>query len=183
MGGLCAGRGQDPHRWINREFHGWWVGGEFNIAVDVNDGALLDLRRFLLRFWSAYHPLYNGNQPVIHPQPAGIAVTDSSARFVGWHAITILRVALDQSKLMRVYFFNPNNDSGQNWGNGVQVSTHGHGERHGESSLPLVHFASRLYIFHGDALQRAGSVPVPDEDLNLAMDLARQSWGEGRAER
>ena len=46
-------------------------------------------------------------------------MTDSSARFVGWHAITILRAALDPEGTMRVYFFNPNNDSGQDWGGTV----------------------------------------------------------------
>lgn len=183
MGRRCAGRGEDPHRWINRELHGWWVGGEFNIVVDVNDGALVNLRGFLERFWAAYHPLYNGNQPVIHPQPAGIAVTDSAARFIGWHAITILRVALDQARIMRVYFFNPNNDSGQNWGNGVEVSTHGHGERSGEASLPFGDFASRLYIFHSDPLQRVGIPRVPDDELEEAMAMARESWGAERKER
>jgi hypothetical protein len=183
MGRLCLGRGEDPHRWINRELHGWWVGDEFNIAVSVADGALVDHRAFLHRFWAAYHPLYNGNQPVIHPQPAGIAVTDSAARFIGWHAITLLRVALDQTREMRVYFFNPNNDSGQNWGNGVQVSTHGHGERNGESSLPFVDFASRLYIFHSDPLQRVGVADVPDAELDAAMTMARESWAAGRPER
>ena len=183
MGRRCRGRGEDPHRWINRELHGWWVGGEFNIAVDVEDGALVKLRDFLEGFWAAYHPLYNGNQPVIHPQPAGIAVTDSAARFIGWHAITILRVALDQNQVMRVYFFNPNNDSGQNWGNGVEVSTHGNGERNGESSLAFADFASRLYIFHSDPLQRVGVAEVPEEELALAMEQARESWGAGRDER
>lgn len=183
MGRRCLDRGEDPHRWINRELHGWWVGGEFNIVVDVVDGALVNLRGFLEGFWAAYHPLYNGNQPVIHPQPAGIAVTDSTARFIGWHAITILRVAMDQAREMRVYFFNPNNDSGQSWGNGVEVSTHGQGERNGESSLPFADFASRLYIFHSDPLQRVGIAEVPEGEISRAMDMARESWGAGRAER
>ena len=68
-------------------------------------------------------------EPVIHPQPAGIAVTDSNGMYLGWHAITIVRVGLDQSGEMRVYFFNPNNDSGQDLGLGIVVSTHGSGER------------------------------------------------------
>ena len=183
MGVRCAGRGEDPHKWINRELHGWWVGREFNIAVDVNDGALVGLEDFLRSFWATYHPLYNGNQPVIHPQPAGVAVTDSLGRFIGWHAITILRVALDQAQTMRVYFFNPNNDSGQNWGNGVEVSTHGNGERFGEASLPFADFASRLYIFHSDPLQRVGLPSVPAGELQAAMQMARESWGAERAER
>jgi hypothetical protein len=183
MGVMCADRPEDPHKWINRELHGWWVGREFNISVDVADGALIDLRGFLKNFWATYHPMYNGNQPVIHPQPAGVAVTDSLGRFVGWHAITILRVALDQSQEMRVYFYNPNNDSGQNWGNGVEVSTHGNGERFGEASLPFADFASRLYIFHSDPLQRVGLPRVPERELKAAMQMARESWGEDREER
>ncbi|HAB05377.1 MAG TPA: hypothetical protein DCE35_08020, partial [Alcanivorax sp.] len=31
MGALCADRGDDPHRWINPEFHGWWVGRGFKL--------------------------------------------------------------------------------------------------------------------------------------------------------
>ncbi|WP_429886580.1 hypothetical protein, partial [Geoalkalibacter halelectricus] len=125
MGRRVAERGEDPHRWINPELHGWWVGRDFHIAVDVATGKLHDHAGFLRRFHASYHPLHNGNQIVIHPQPAGIAVTDSLGRFVGWHAIAITRVALDPSGEMRVYFFNPNNDSGQNWGCSVILSTSG----------------------------------------------------------
>ncbi|NED69999.1 hypothetical protein G3I15_54685, partial [Streptomyces sp. SID10244] len=82
-------------------------------------GDIIDLDDFIRQFYAAYHPGYNGNQPLIHPQPAGIAFTDSAARYVGWHAITILRVAADPNGVVRVYFFNPNNDSGQDWGDSV----------------------------------------------------------------
>ena len=128
----------------------------------------------------SYHPFYNGNQPVIHPQPAGIAVTDSSAHFVGWHAITLIRVALDQQEQMRVYFYNPNNDSGQDWGNGVIVSTQGHGERYGEASLPFDQLASRLYIFHDDPVEEAGNLAVPAEELAGVMAMAKASWAATR---
>jgi len=90
------------------------LGGGFRLLVDVPSGQLVEVDDFLRHFYAAYHPLHNGNQPLIHPQPAGIAVTDSTARFIGWHAITILRVSLDPRDVMRVYFYNPNNDSGQN---------------------------------------------------------------------
>ncbi|MBN2702166.1 MAG: hypothetical protein ACPW60_01125 [Methylohalobius sp. ZOD2] len=180
MGRLCKTRDQDPHRWINPEFHGWWVGREFLIAVDVTTGTLKNYDAYLAHFYQSYHPYYNGNQPVIHPQPAGIAVTDSAARFVGWHAITLIRVALDQESVMRVYFYNPNNDSGQDWGNGVVVSTHGHGERFGEASLPFAQLASRLYIFHDDPVEEAGSLPVPLEELEAAKAMALASWAAGR---
>ena len=137
MGRRCIGREGDPHRWVNPEFHGWWSGRGFSINVDVATGQLTEVDTFIRHFYASYHPYYNGNQPLIHPQPAGIAVTDSAARFIGWHAITILRASLDPSDVMRVYFYNPNNDSGQDWGDGVKVSTSGNGERFGEG-LPAL---------------------------------------------
>jgi hypothetical protein len=180
MGRLCAGRGEDPHRWINPEFHGWWVGREFLIAVDVASGRLKDYDGYLAQFYASYHPLYNGNQPLIHPQPAGIAVTDGNARFVGWHAITLIRVALDQEEVMRVYFYNPNNDSGQDWGNGVVVSTHGHGERYGEASLPFDQLASRLYIFHDDPVESSRVESLPADELREVKKMALESWAADR---
>lgn len=180
MGRLCAGREGDPHRWINPEFHGWWVGRGFRINVDVKTGQLYELEGFLRHFYAYYHPFYNGNQPLIHPQPAGVAVTDSAARFIGWHAITIQRAALDLNGVMRVYFFNPNNDSGQDWGDGVTVSTADNGELFGEASLPFEQFASRLYIFHYDPLERGEPADVSRDALDRVVGLIQRSWGIGR---
>lgn len=180
MGRLCGGRPEDPHRWINPEFHGWWVGHEFAIAVDVPTGKLRNYPDFLRLFYGCYHPLYNGNNPVIHPQPAGIAITDSALRFLGWHAISIQRVGLDPEGVMRIYFFNPNNDSGQDWGDGIQVSTAGQGERYGESSLPFPAFTSRLYIFHYDPREVPEQIVVPEEELEQVITLATNSWAKGR---
>ena len=180
MGRLCADREGDPHRWINPEFHGWWVGREFMLAVDVKTGQLSGYQEFIEKFYRSYHPLYNGNHPIIHPQPAGLATTDSLANFVGWHAITLIRVALDQTNVMRVYFFNPNNDSGQNWGNGVHVSTQGHGERYGESSLPFDQMASRLYIFHDDPAGRPPPPALPSEEISEVHKMAVESWAKDR---
>ncbi|MCE8043169.1 hypothetical protein HOP60_13485 [Halomonas daqingensis] len=180
MGRRCIGREGDPHRWVNPEFHGWWSGRGFRINVDVASGQLHELDVFLRHFYASYHPYYNGNQPLIHPQPAGIAVTDSAARFIGWHAITILRVSLDPTEVMRVYFFNPNNDSGQDWGDGVRVSTAGNGERFGEASLPFEQFASRLYIFHYDPLERGELANVTQEELNRVTGYVHRSWGANR---
>ncbi|OZB12481.1 MAG: hypothetical protein B7X58_11435, partial [Marinobacter sp. 34-60-7] len=177
MGRQCADRDGDPHQWVNPEFHGWSAGRGFAINVDVATGKLDDLDGFVRHFYSSYHPFYNGNQPLIHPQPAGIAVTDSAARFIGWHAITILRAGLDQDGEMRVYFFNPNNDSGQDWGHGVKVSTAGNGERFGESSLPFEQFVSRLYIFHYDPLERGEPAAVDAEELQRVIQGVYQSWG------
>ncbi|WP_084420136.1 hypothetical protein [Henriciella litoralis] len=180
MGRLCAPRGGDPHEWINPEMHGWWVARKFNIVVDVPTGKLVDADDFIRRFYAAFHPDHNGNQPVIHPSPAGIAVTDSAARFVGWHAIAIIRVARDPSGTVRVYFFNPNNDSGQDWGAGVHVSTSGHGEYYGESSVPIGDFVSRLYIFHSDPLEQAASSPVEQSEVDRVRQMAIESWAADR---
>ncbi|MCK5885688.1 MAG: hypothetical protein KAG70_04245, partial [Alcanivorax sp.] len=69
MGRRCMDREGDPHRWVNPEFHGWWSGRGFRINVDVESGKLWELDDFLRHFYAAYHPYYNGNQPLIHPQP------------------------------------------------------------------------------------------------------------------
>jgi hypothetical protein len=180
MGRRSVGRGEDPHKWVNSEFHGDHVGHGFRIAVDVFTGGLKDFEGFIRDFYAAYHPFYNGNIPVINPQPAGIAVTDSASRFLGWHAITIQRLALDANQVMRVYFFNPNNDSGQNWGQGIVTSTQGNGELYGEASLPVARFASRLYVFHYDPLEKGEPDDVPASEVELAMGLARDSWASGR---
>ncbi|WP_425552727.1 hypothetical protein [Halomonas cibimaris] len=180
MGRRCVGRDGDPHRWVNPEFHGWWAGRGFRISVDVATGQLIDVDTFLRHFYASYHPLYNGNQPLIHPQPAGIAVTDSAGRFIGWHAITVLRASLDPGEQMRVYFYNPNNDSGQDWGDGVVVSTAGNGERFGEASLPFEQFASRLYIYHHDALEHGELAAVGEDELNRVKGYIERSWGADR---
>lgn len=180
MGALCAGRTGDPHQWINRELHGWWVGRGCDLAVDIASGMLTDFDRFTRRFYAAYHPDYNNGQPVIHPQPAGIAMTDGAARYVGWHAISICRVALDRKDVMRVYFFNPNNDSGQDWGDDVVVATKGNGERYGESSLPFPEFLSRLYLFHFDPLEQGHPDDVPAAEVARVEQMARASWASDR---
>lgn len=130
MGRLCGERDDDLHRWINPEMYGWWVGHGFLSVISRQTGRIRDYEDFVRHFYACYHPYYNGNIPVIHPQPAGIAVTDSGGR----HAITIIRVNLDRDGEMRLYFFNPNNDSGQDWGQGIHCSTQSSGERHGEAS-------------------------------------------------
>lgn len=180
MGRRCIGRDEDPHRWINPEFHGWWTGRGFRIAVNIATGHLEKLDDFLRYFYASYHPYLNDNQPVIHPQPAGIAVTDTAGRFIGWHAITIQRVGLDPDQVMRVYFYNPNTDSGQDWGQGVVVSTAGNGERFGEASLPFEQFASRLYIFHYDPLEPGNTQAVEQSLLDDITAMVHQSWAAAR---
>ncbi|SOB77844.1 hypothetical protein SAMN04488490_3677 [Marinobacter sp. LV10R510-11A] len=180
MGRMCIGREGDPHKWVNPEFHGWSAGRGFAINVDVATGNLDNLEGFIRHFYASYHPHYNGSQPLIHPQPAGVAVTDRAARFIGWHAITILRAALDPEGEMRVYFYNPNNDSGQSWGDDVHVNTQGCGERFGEASLPFEQFTSRLYIFHFDPLEHGEPADVGEAELQRVMERVYRSWGQDR---
>jgi hypothetical protein len=172
----CEDRDEDAHRWINPEFYGWWVSHGFRVVADVHSGEVRDYDGFIRHFYASYHPFYNGNMPLIHAQPAGIAVTDSAARFVGRHAITILRVGLSPRNEMRVYFFNPNNDSGQDWGQGITCSTRGHGEFRGEASLPIAEFASRLYVFHYDKLELGDLSAVPDKEVTRIWELSHTSW-------
>lgn len=178
MGRLCGARDDDLHRWINPAFYGWWVGQGFRVVADHETGEIEDHEGFVRHFYACYHPYYNGNMPVIHSQPAGIAVTDSAARYVGRHAISILRVGLDPDSEMRVYFYNPNNDSGQDWGQGIVTATEGHGEIPGEASLPIAEFASRLFVFHYDPLECGDGDYVPDEDVERVVKLARTSWAK-----
>ncbi|MDK9558059.1 hypothetical protein QQF73_10535 [Marinobacter sp. M216] len=179
MGRLCGVRDDDLHRWINPEMYGWWVGHGFLSVTSRETGKIHDYEGFIRHFYACYHPYYNGNIPVIHPQPAGIAVTDSGGRLVGRHAITIIRVNLDRDGLMRLYFFNPNNDSGQDWGQGINCSTQSNGERYGEASLPFAEFASRLCVFHYDTREVGDVSLVPETDIVRATELGRTSWAAG----
>lgn len=81
---------------------------------------------------------------------------------------------------MRTYFFNPNNDSGQDWGQNIIVSTERNGERYGESSLPIEQLASRLYIFHYDPLEKARDTMPDDEVIQPIIELAHKSWASDR---
>lgn len=81
---------------------------------------------------------------------------------------------------MRVYFYNPNNDSGQDWGDGVIVSTSGNGERFGEASLPFERFVSRLYIYHYDPLEHGEVAAVTSEELENVKYYLHRSWGATR---
>lgn len=176
----CEDRDDDAHRWINPEFYGWWVSHGFRVVADIHTGEIRDYEGFIRCFYASYHPYYNGNMTVIHAQPAGIAVTDSAGRFVGRHAINILRVGLSPENEMRVYFFNPNNDSGQDWGQGIICSIRGNGEHRGEASLPIAEFASRLYAFHYDTLELGDVSAVPDADVDRIMELGNTSWAAPR---
>lgn len=177
MSRRVAGRGDDGHRWINPEFHGWWVHRGFALALDVTTGAITDFDAFVRLFYASYHPDYRGEAELIYPQPIGIAATDYHGVYLGWHAISIQRVAPDNTGETRVYFFNPNNDGGQQWGQGVATSTAGQGELAGESSLPFHQFASRVYLFHYNLREHGDPAVVPHQEVARVTELACASWG------
>jgi hypothetical protein len=181
MGRRIAGRGEDGHRWINPEFHGWWVHRGFATTIDYATGAVIDFAGFIRRFHAAYHPYFNDGGELIYPQPAGIVATDPFGQFIGWHAIAIQRVALDPDDVMRVYFYNPNNEGRQDWGGGIVTSTRGHGEIPGESSLPFEQFCARLYVFHFNERELGDPLAVPDETVDAIAAAVRESWAAEKA--
>ncbi|MBT2728300.1 hypothetical protein J7E63_15305 [Bacillus sp. ISL-75] len=134
------GRGQDPHRWINPSFHIKGIWTEFSDIYSDAD--------FTARFYRHYHPSSNPNVNQGLPQPAGITIYNQSGQVLGAHAVLIQRVCHDPKGCIRVYFYNPNNDSLQVWGNSIKTSVSGNGELEGESSLPFDDFLYFLYAYH-----------------------------------
>ncbi|MBM7609451.1 hypothetical protein JOD29_002721 [Lysinibacillus composti] len=134
------GRGVDPHKWINPTFHkkGIWTGFS-DVYNDFN---------FIANFQRYYHPIHNPEINQGLPQPAGITIYNRSGQVLGAHAVLIQRIVPDPTGKVRVYFYNPNNDSLQIWGKDIQTSVAGNGEREGESSLPFDEFINFIYAFH-----------------------------------
>lgn len=181
MSRRTIGRGEDGHRWVNPELHGWWVHRGFAAAIDEATGEVHDFERFVREFYASYHPEYNGGRDLVYAQPCGVATTDHNGEFVGWHAVAIQRVARDPHGRWRVYFFNPNREKEQNWGQGVETSIANNNEWEGESSLPFEAFASRLYVFHYNLSEEGDPGAVPDELVNGIRQAARTTWAANRA--
>lgn len=176
MSRRVAGRGADGHKWINPEFHGFWVHRGFASPIEIYSGAVQDFEAFVRLFYAAYHPYYNGGRMMIYPQPAGVVATNVRGDFLGWHAVAIERVTLDPSDEMRVYFFDPNEHGSQDWGQGIETSTSGNGEFAGESSLLFKQFAARSYVFHYNERDLGNVDDVPEEVVQEVVDLVRTSW-------
>ncbi|HZG73156.1 MAG TPA: hypothetical protein VEY51_16595 [Chondromyces sp.] len=141
---LASGREGDIHRWVNPAFYGRWVNKGFCCLYDKN----VDPFAFRMLFNMYYHPAYHYELNLNLPQPAGIFALNQKGELLGFHAISIQRTGISPRGEYRVYFFNPNNDSYQDWGQGIHTSIDGNGEKEGESSLPFDQFVSRLYAFH-----------------------------------
>lgn len=180
MSRRTIGRGVDGHRWVNPEFHGWWVHRGFASVVEAGTGNISGFDHFVRLFHAAYHPAHNGDRDVVYAQPCGVVSTDPNGEFVGWHAVSIQRVARDPSGEWRVYFFNPNRDKGQAWGPDMRTSTGGCGELEGESSLPFEQFAMRLYVFHHPATEIGDPASVPADAVARIRAGVAASWGKAR---
>ncbi|MFZ4450381.1 hypothetical protein [Salibacterium aidingense] len=171
-------RGDDPHKWVNPAFYGDWIAKGFSKVFQHNTQNVVDYRGFVRLFYATHHREYNEGHELIYPNPVGICVTTVYGNFLGFHAITIQRIAYDPDDTYRVYFYNPNNDSSQNWGQGIEPSVRGHGEKEGESSLPFHEFVSRLYAFHYNPYEQGDAFAVEDEKVEEIERLARESWGQ-----
>ncbi|WP_079477618.1 hypothetical protein [Halobacillus salinus] len=171
-------RGDDGHRWVNPAFYGNWVQKGFSSAFDPLTGYVLDYPGFVKLFYATHHPEYNDDYELIYPNPVGIFITNVHGKLLGLHAISITRIAKDPTDEYRVYFYNPNNDGSQNWGQSIEPSVQGSGEEEGESSLPFHEFTSRLYAFHYNPYEQGDAYAVDHSIVNAIHTLAKDSWGK-----
>lgn len=178
---LAAGRASDAHRWVNPAMYGSWVPNGFRAAFDPVSGAVVDHVGFVRLFYATHHPDHNGGSELLYPNPVGIVITDVHGAMLGYHAISVQRVAADPGGRIRVYFFNPNNEGRQRWGHGVAPTVAGNGERPGESSLPFGEFTSRLYAFHFDRYEKGDEARVPAATVAEVSRMAASSWGRSVA--
>jgi hypothetical protein len=132
---------------------------------------------FVRRFFATHHPAYNDGHALMYPNPVGLCVTNSHGEYLGPHAVSLQRIEPDPRGQLRAYFYNPNNEGRQNWGEDVRPSVSGHGENPGESSLPFDDFVARLYAFHYNPYEEGDAYAVPDLDLKRIEAAARNSWG------
>ncbi len=174
----ASGRGEDPHKWVNPAMYGHWIQLGFASAYDYLTNSIMDFKGFLRIFFKSFHPEYNDGRQLSYPNPVGIIITSSSGEMVGFHAISLLRVDRSPSGELRAYFLNPNNEGRQDWGQEIKPTVYGNGEKHGESSLRLEHFASRVYAFHYNTLDLDPGLVVNDREIELVETLARESWGK-----
>ncbi len=171
-------RGEDPHKWVNPALYGHWISTGFFSAFNQMTNTIDNFDEFVRTFYWSYHPDYNGGQDLVYPSPVGLFITSSHGDLLGFHAISLLRVAEGPGGEMRAYFLNPNNEGRQNWGQGIKPTVFGNGERSGESSLPFYQFVARVYAYHYNASDLDDSVQLDEEEINEVKLLARESWGQ-----
>ncbi|GJL60206.1 MAG: hypothetical protein NPIRA03_30630 [Nitrospirales bacterium] len=173
----AALRGEDPHKWVNPALYGRWVPNSLT-SINLVNQTVSGYENFLRLFYATHHPLYDGGHDLVYPNPVGLLITNVHGVFLGYHAVSIQRVAKDEEGKIRVYFFNPNNEGRQNWGKGVEPSVVGHLEIPGESSLPFEHFAAHIYAFHYNQMEVGDLQAVPTEIIHAGITHAKESWGQ-----
>ncbi|MCB0642132.1 MAG: hypothetical protein KDC44_10850, partial [Phaeodactylibacter sp.] len=171
---------QDPHITVNPSFYGLWIPTGFISCYNQVFNVIQDYNQFVRLFYANFHPDYNGGFNLTYPLPLGIFITASNAQLLGFHAISLLRVNTAPDGILRAYFFNPNNDGRQNWGQGILPTVAGNGERFGESSLPFHQFVSRVYAFHYNTFEAEANLEneIPDTEMERVRLLAQESWGK-----
>lgn len=170
-------RNEDGHKWVNPALYGHWVPNEFSSIFDKL-GVVNNYQDFLRLFFATHNPSYNSGHSLMYPNPVGLLITNTHGDLLGPHAVSIQRVGRDSEGRLRVYFYNPNNESRQNWGQGIAPSVKGYGEEEGESSLPFEEFASRLYAFHYNPYEVGDGFAVPSDIIEGIENLAKESWGK-----
>lgn len=174
----ASGRGEDPHKWANPALYGHWIQPDFASAYSYLTNSIQDFDAFVRLFYASFHPKYNGGREMVYPNPVGIFITTARGDMLGFHAVSLLRIA-EHAGEMRAYFLNPNNEGRQDWGQNIKPTVDGNGERHGESSLPLYQFMARLYAFHFNRLDAQSHLQeVPATEIKEVRSLAENSWGQ-----
>ncbi len=170
-------RHEDGHKWVNPALYGHWVSKEFSSLFDKT-GQVVNFHDFVRLFFATHHPSFNSGHPLMYPNPVGLLITSTHGDLLGPHAVSIQRVAKDVEGRLRIYFYNPNNEGRQNWGQGICPSVCEQGELEGESSLPFEQFVSRLYAFHYNPYEVGDAFAVPVEMIKSIETLAKESWGK-----
>lgn len=171
--------GKDPHSSVNAAFYGHWIQTGFRSVYNAALHAIEKYDEFVRIFYASFHPDYNGGHHLIYPVPTGIFITNASAQMLGYHAISLLRIEqAPDSEEWRAYFFNPNSQGKQDWGQGIEPTVWGNGERHGESSLPVNEFVSRVYAYHFNELRLEDKhLKIPAATVAGITKLSKESWG------
>ncbi len=172
----ASGRGEDPHKWVNPAMYGHWIPTGFKTPYNYLTNTISYYEDFIRVFYSTHHPLYNGGHDLVYPNPVGIFLTAANGKLLGFHAVSIQRVAKYEGEY-RIYFLNPNNEGRQKWQSDIQPTVSGNGEIPGESSLPFHQFASRLYAYHFKPSEADGSENIPQEEIDEVVKIAESSWG------
>jgi hypothetical protein len=170
-------RGEDGHKWANPALYGRLINFGFESALDPYHTYVKDYENFIRRFYATHHPDYCENEHNLYVNPVGIFVTSSRGILIGLHAVSIQRVDQGPDGKVRIYFYNPNNEGRQDWGQSIEPKVCEHGEFHGESSLPFHEFASRLYAYHFNPYEEGDGYAVPKTELDKIVELAKGSWG------